>query len=311
MALWLEEAGQPYLARAGWESLALSGGYWAAAARQTLAARGVPLPPRVAPPLPPEPAPDTSLESRLAETLQNAGLAAYAAEAYEPCFQRARRDPAVRLRFARLLAVSGETGRAYSLCRADFGDPERLDELPPTVAEVFYPRPYREFLAGVDRTAVPEELLYAITRRESDFNPDALSPTGAVGLMQIMPETLVKLALPGEVLPPEEELVDPATNLRLGAAYLARLRGLLGTDAAVVASYNAGEDRVAQWLAAFAPTDEREFVALIPYEETRLYTQRVLFDRSRYAASTPPAQEPAPLPISPPAGPLAAQGHGG
>jgi len=299
LSLWLEESGQTYLARAGWESLALGGGYWAAAAREALAARGTPLPSRLAPPLPADAAPVSDGAAHLAELLDAAGMGAFAAEVYEPLLQRQRKDPAARLRFARLLARAGETGRAFSMARADYGDPERLDELPPALSEVFYPRPFEEFVAG-QGPAVPKARVYAIAKRESGFDPEILSPVGAVGLMQLMPQTAAKLSLGGEVLPSESDLLDPATNLRLGTAYLARLIELLGTPSACVAAYNAGEDRVAQWLAAFVPADDREFVAMIPYEETRLYTQRVLFDESRYAAADAPAPPAEAVPGDPP-----------
>jgi len=295
LSLWQEESKEEYKARAGWESLAMGGGYWASAAREALAARGETPPPRLAPPLPPDPPSSSEEPARLAELLDAAGMTEFSAEAYEPFFQRQRTDPSVRLRFARGLARAGETGRAYSMGKADFGDPERLELLPPALSQVFYPRPFGELLAGVDGR-VPQALVFAITKRESGFDPDVLSPVGAVGLMQLMPETAAKLSLGGEVLPSESDLLDPATNLRLGTAYLARLRELLGSQAASVAAYNAGEDRVAQWLAAFVPADESEFVAMIPYEETRLYTQRVLFDFSRYAASTAHASQTAEVP---------------
>ncbi len=279
-ATWLAERGQTPLAEADWGLLGQGGGYWGAAARQALSVLGKPCPPPFLPPLPPpQPRTEDDGPAFVAGALEATGLSAFAAEAYEPFFRRHAREPRARLDFARLLARSGQYGRALAFVRSDFPDLDLADSLPREVTAIVYPTPYDALLRSAP---APPALVYAIARRESFFDAAALSPVGAVGLMQLMPDTAARLALPGEVLPTDEELLDPETNLRIGGAYLARLTAEFPLTAAAVASYNAGEDRVALWERSFAPADEREFVAMIPYEETRRYAERVLSDYRRY-----------------------------
>ena len=114
--------------------------------------------------------------------------------------------------------------------------------------------------------AVELALLKAVMAAESGFNPDAISPKGAVGLMQIMPATAERYGLLGnEKKSVEEKLRDPKTNIRLGARYLADLFKLFpGQQNLVIASYNAGEGAVQQYRNAIPPYPEtRNYVELV------------------------------------------------
>src|SRR5436190_18947644 len=85
------------------------------------------------------------------------------------------------------------------------------------------------------------DLLRAIILVESRFNPNARSPKGAIGLMQVMPATAMRFGLPEA----ESALFEPETNLRIGAQYLRTLANLFpGRDDLVLAAYNAGEGAV-------------------------------------------------------------------
>lgn len=128
---------------------------------------------------------------------------------------------------------------------------------------------------------VPTELALAIARRESEFDPAALSAAGARGLMQVMPAT-AKLMAPRaglEYLP--EKLVDAGYNARLGATYLAQLRSEFGSSPLLVAAgYNAGPGRPRKWIVQFgdprAPdVDPVDWIEAIPFTETRTYVMRV------------------------------------
>ncbi len=119
--------------------------------------------------------------------------------------------------------------------------------------------------AGIE-FAVELALLKAIMAAESGFNPDAVSPKGAVGLMQIMPSTAERYGLLGDRKKSvEEKLQDPKTNIRLGARYLADLFKLFpGQQDLVIASYNAGEGAVQQYRNAIPPYPEtRNYVELV------------------------------------------------
>ncbi len=130
---------------------------------------------------------------------------------------------------------------------------------------------------------VPTELALAIARQESEFNPRAVSPAGARGLMQLMPATAREVA--GQLNIPYEAgdlTADPLYNARLGTAYLARM--LDAWDGSIIlaaAAYNAGPGRVRQWLETYGDprTDAVgpvDWIEGIPFEETRNYVMRVL-----------------------------------
>lgn len=114
--------------------------------------------------------------------------------------------------------------------------------------------------------ALEPALLKAVMAAESGFNPSAVSPKGAIGLMQIMPATAERYGLTGDSKKPvEKKLTDPRTNIRLGARYLRDLRKLYPTQQElVIASYNAGEGAVQKY-------DNK----VPPYPETRNYVQLV------------------------------------
>jgi len=109
-------------------------------------------------------------------------------------------------------------------------------------------------------------LLKAVMAAESGFDPDAVSPKGAVGLMQIMPATAERYGLAGDgKRPVAEKLRDPKLNIRIGARYLADLFKLYPRQLPLVlASYNAGEGAVQQY-----------GNTVPPYDETRAYVDWV------------------------------------
>jgi len=145
----------------------------------------------------------------------------------------------------------------------------------------------RRFQAEVRQAAqeegVDQELLWAVARQESRFSPGVSSPVGAVGLLQLMPETAAELA--GRRVS-TAELQSPALNARLGARYLQQLQQLWPNQPFLtVASYNAGPGAVASWLNPALPDPKQEpelWSEAIPYPETRLYVKKVLGNRWSY-----------------------------
>jgi soluble lytic murein transglycosylase len=112
---------------------------------------------------------------------------------------------------------------------------------------------------------------------ESDWNPRAFSRVGARGLMQLMPDTGRRVAESlGITVSSDDQLFDPILNVKLGVTYLGDLsRRFEGRLPLVLASYNAGEDQVGKWWSRRAGDDIEEFIANIPFRETRRYVQRV------------------------------------
>ena len=132
-------------------------------------------------------------------------------------------------------------------------------------------------------------LLVALMRRESRFDPEARSPVGAVGLLQIMPytaEALAERAGVGYILTNginDTVLADPQVNIAISA----RLNGDLfqlfeGETVPVIASYNAGENRVAEWWAGTRHLRDDFFVDSIPYSETRRFAREVIANQVAY-----------------------------
>lgn len=124
----------------------------------------------------------------------------------------------------------------------------------------------------------------ALIMAESDWNPHAFSRVGARGLMQLMPETGRRLAERlGVAIISDDQLFDPTLNLRLGVAYLNELsRRFEGRLPLVLASYNAGEEQVSKWWLKHGSDDIEEFIANIPFRETRRYVQRVYVHYAEY-----------------------------
>jgi soluble lytic murein transglycosylase len=141
-----------------------------------------------------------------------------------------------------------------------------------------YPLLYKdEALGAARKSAVDSGWVYGIMRAESLFIPDARSHANALGLMQLLPSTGRQVARRlGMAYAGNRTLLNPATNLRLGAEYLRQMRDRFGGNIAMAtAAYNAGPHRVKHWLPRNRlPADI--WVENIPFNETRTYVQRVM-----------------------------------
>jgi soluble lytic murein transglycosylase len=125
-------------------------------------------------------------------------------------------------------------------------------------------------------------LIAGLVRQESAFESKAMSRVGAMGLMQVMPKTALKLARQLKVRYARARLTDPGYNLQLGSRYLANLIQTFSTPEAALAAYNAGEDRVVQWTVGQNYLETAEFVESIPFTETREYVQAILRNANVY-----------------------------
>ena len=161
----------------------------------------------------------------------------------------------------------------------------------PTVQKKFlYPFPYRSTVENYStRWKVDKFLTIAVMKVESNFSETAHSQSGAVGLMQIMPETAVWIAYqlgekPEEIADDIKNLRDPETNIRYGTWYLAELEDeFKGNDVLALAAYNAGRGNVRDWIEKNNWSDNFSDVNKIPYAETRDYVKRVLHCREKYS----------------------------
>jgi soluble lytic murein transglycosylase len=131
-------------------------------------------------------------------------------------------------------------------------------------------------------------LVASIIREESMYDPKAISLAGAVGLMQVMPETgrwvAGQLGLKGFE---PDQLFDKDLNIKLGSWYLSHLfEQFNGNLVFTIAAYNAGPDAVKEWIQRGDFQDIDEFVEQIPFSETRLYVKKVLRSYYEYLCSS-------------------------
>jgi soluble lytic murein transglycosylase len=193
-------------------------------------------------------------------------------------------DPAERVLVAQLASRIGRPDHAVWVAR-------RAGATGLMLLADGWPTPYPAPADG------PEPALtYAITRQESNFDPEAVSSANARGLMQLLPSTaqLVarRLSLPYAV---GMLTADPVLNMRLGAGYLAQLLDrFAGTLPFAIAGYNAGPGRVDEWIGTFGDprggtTAMLDWMELIPFGETRNYVQRVIENMAIYRARDPAA----------------------
>jgi soluble lytic murein transglycosylase len=131
--------------------------------------------------------------------------------------------------------------------------------------------------------SIERALALAVSREESSFDAAAVSPSGALGLMQLLPGTARDVA--GRLGVPfiQDKLTrDPNYNVQLGSYYLAEMLGRFGGSYEIaLAAYNAGPNRVARWLETIGDPrtgniDMVDWIEMIPFRETRNYVRRVM-----------------------------------
>jgi soluble lytic murein transglycosylase len=143
-------------------------------------------------------------------------------------------------------------------------------------AQLRYPLSYEHVIRGhAENYDLDPALLAAVIYRESKFDPDARSSSGAIGLMQLLPDTAKGIAVhTGGKEFVVEDLYDPEINVRYGSFYLRRLLRKYDDERLALAAYNAGQANVDRWI---------EEGGEIQFPETRQYVDEVLELRDVYA----------------------------
>lgn len=148
-----------------------------------------------------------------------------------------------------------------------------------------YPVKYKQ---NIDYYAAKNELnpllVAAIIRAESNYKPHLISPKGAVGLMQLMPDTATWAAEKMRIMPPTSaQLHEEQQNIEIGTWYLKTLRNQFdGNEAAMIAAYNAGPTNVRKWLNDNVWEGRFESADKIPFGETKQYVGRVQHFFNKY-----------------------------
>ena len=148
-----------------------------------------------------------------------------------------------------------------------------------------YPLKYDDAIRASSRhNDLDPALVAAVIYAESRFDASARSPHGAVGRMQVLPETAAQIAREtGGVAFVPGDLEDPEVNVRYGTYYLRTVLDQFGgNEVAAVAAYNAGAGVVSQWVTQASAAGHPLRVADIPYPETRAYVHRVMHLRDAY-----------------------------
>ena len=188
------------------------------------------------------------------------------------------------LRLARMVTTPGETALlaqlAVELKRPDVAltIARRATENGVTLFDTAFPVVDLGATGSIERA-----LALAVSRQESSFNAAAVSPSGALGLMQLLPGTARDVAGRLGVAFIQDKLTrDPAYNVQLGSQYLAEmLQRFGGSYELALAAYNAGPNRVGRWLETIGDPrngkiDMVDWIEMIPFRETRNYVQRIM-----------------------------------
>lgn len=152
-------------------------------------------------------------------------------------------------------------------------------QMPSWYARLWYPLEYEQaIVAEAERQRLDPALVAAVVHVESGFLPDSRSSQGAVGLMQVLPETARFVATqPDRPSPSPERLDEPEVNIAYGTRYLRYLVDRHGTVPLALAAYNGGETNLTEWIdAAAARGDELTIPDDIPFSETRGFVAKVL-----------------------------------
>jgi soluble lytic murein transglycosylase len=153
------------------------------------------------------------------------------------------------------------------------------------LASSSYPAPYRESILKTARARkLDPRFILAIIKQESVFKPQAKSPAGARGLLQLTVDVAEKYAaMAGLNSLRETQLYRPETSILVGGEYLAELTRMFPDQLeAVAASYNGGEDNVARWVKRAKQKDPGVFTAEIGFDETKTYAQKVMTNYRAY-----------------------------
>jgi soluble lytic murein transglycosylase len=221
-----------------------------------------------------------------AHLLANAGLNEYIA-------QEIAADPDSSswsaLAEAQIYASYGETFRALrALKRAlPSANSASIESIPLAYWRILFPEPWWATIkAESAKNGLDPYLVASVIRQESEFNPSAVSRANAYGLMQVLPSVGRELARQeGMSRFDTVQLLDPATNIRLGTRYLRQtLERFGGVTEYALAAYNAGDGRVVDWQAAGPYQGMDEFVESIPFTETREYVEAILRNAETYKA---------------------------
>ncbi|HYM76333.1 MAG TPA: transglycosylase SLT domain-containing protein [Candidatus Dormibacteraeota bacterium] len=232
-------------------------------------------------------APPDDLHFQKAKLLGNGGLVDLAVRELDKAASDDQDKSWAPAETAQLYTDTGHYDRAIEVMKRSVPSYFAVDipTLPREYWDALFPRPYWSDLKKFSvANGLDPYLVASLIRQESEFNPVAVSRANAVGLMQLLPRTgkLVARQVDLKRYSPSQ-LYTPTVNLELGTHYF---RGMVdqfgGSFEQALAAYNAGSDRVVEWMGQGTYRDSAEFVESIPFTETREYVQAIMRNASVY-----------------------------
>ena len=159
--------------------------------------------------------------------------------------------------------------------------------IPIRIQKIIYKKDYEEYVQKYSQQYnVDENLVYALIKAESNFNANAQSSKGAIGLMQLMETTAqdvckrMDLNISNNEL--KEKLLEPEINIKIGTKYLSILIQQYGNVEIAITAYNAGIGTVDNWIEKDIIKADGSNVEKIPYKETNNYVRKILRDYKIY-----------------------------
>src|SRR5258706_2869616 len=195
-------------------------------------------------------------------------------------------SPRVNLAIARIYRAKNDNVQALNILKRSYPDYSQMkpEEMRRDEWDIFYPLGYWDMISQSARARSLDPYQVAgLIRQESVFNPRAVSPARAYGLMQVVVPTGILTAKKYGVdrTVTMDSLFEPRLNIQLGTAFLTDQIDKYGRIEYVAAAYNAGPGRGVQWRAAL-PRELDEWAEAVPFRETRLYIQGVVRNTMQY-----------------------------
>lgn len=160
-------------------------------------------------------------------------------------------------------------------------------DIPTKIQKIIYKKEYTEYVSKYSQEYnVDENLVYAVIKAESNFNPNAKSGKNAIGLMQLMGSTAKEVAKKVNIQILEEEfeekLQEADININLGTKYLSILIEKYQNVEIAITAYNAGIGTVDNWIEKGIIKSDGSDIENIPYKETNNYVRKILRDYRIY-----------------------------
>ena len=167
----------------------------------------------------------------------------------------------------------------YAEMLAKFWEVQKGKQIPTELLRMLYPLHYKDLInKHATKYKIDPFFVSSMIREESRYNPSVISPAGARGLMQIMPQTGRYISKQIKMKPFHQEMLfRPEVNIQLGTWYMKNLMTKFGNSMELTSgAYNGGANRIKRWQKNLKTTDIEEFIEEIPIDETRRHIKKVI-----------------------------------